>query len=229
MARLDLPPAVVMTRLVLASRSPARLATLRAAGIEPEVVVSDVDEESIEASMHGEPPAKIAQVLARAKAEKVAESVAETVGMNAADPALVVGCDSVFELDGLPFGKPGSAEVAKQRWRQMMGRAGILHTGHHVIDASTGKSASATTSTIVHMGTMSEQEMDDYLASGEPLHVAGGFTLDGLGGAFVESVQGDPSNVVGISLPTLRRLVGELGVTWTHLWNKAPSGDQASR
>ena len=193
------------------------MATLRAAGIEPEIFVSDVDEESIEASMHGEPPARIAHVLARAKAEKVAEMV----GRNAVDPALIVGCDSVFELDGLPYGKPGSQEVARQRWRQMMGRAGTLHTGHHVIDTSTGKSASATTSTIVQMGTMSEREMDDYLASGEPLQVAGGFTLDGLGGAFVDSIQGDPSNVVGISLPTLRRLVGELGVTWTQLWNKA--------
>lgn len=218
-----------MIRLVLASRSPARLATLRAAGIEPVVIVSDVDEEGIEASMLGQPPATIAQVLATAKAEKVAQQVGETADEKAAGPTLVVGCDSVFELDGLPFGKPGSADVAKQRWRQMMGRAGVLHTGHHVIEVSSGKSASATTSTVVRMGTLSEQEMDDYLASGEPLHVAGGFTLDGLGGAFVESVQGDPSNVVGISLPTLRRLASELGVTWTHLWNKGPFEARAAR
>lgn len=214
-----------MARLVLASRSPARLATLRAAGIEPEVIISHIDEESIEASMLGEAPATIAQVLARAKAERVAE----TLGKNATGPTLVVGCDSVFELDDLPYGKPGSPEVARQRWRQMMGRTGILHTGHHVIDTWTGRSASATTSTVVQMGYMSEREMDDYLASGEPLHVAGGFTLDGLGGAFVDSIHGDPSNVVGISLPTLRRLVGELGVTWTDLWHNGASGDGASR
>lgn len=204
-----------MTRLILASRSPARLATLRAAGIEPEVVVSDVDEEAIEASLASPSPKELAQVLARAKAEKVAAGITE--------PALVVGCDSVFEIDGKAYGKPGTPEIAKDRWRQMMGRPGTLHTGHHVIDTATGATVGATESTIVHMGTMSEEEMDDYLATGEPLHVAGGFTLDALGGAFVEGVEGDPSNVVGISLPTLRRLVSQLGVRWTSLWNKPPT------
>jgi septum formation protein len=159
-------------------------------------------------------PDQLALVLARAKAEKVAASVD--------GPAIVIGCDSVFELDGTAYGKPQSADVAKQRWRQMMGRAGTLHTGHHVIDTSTQRSTSAVSSTVVHMGTMSEQEMDDYLATGEPLQVAGGFTLDGLGGAFVDGVEGDPSNVVGISLPTLRRLLAELGVRWTSLWSEPP-------
>jgi septum formation protein len=203
-----------MPRLILASRSPARLHTLRAAGIEPEVIVSDVDEEALEASMPEATPDQLARVLARAKAEKVAASVD--------GPAIVIGCDSVFELDGTAYGKPQSADVAKQRWRQMRGRAGTLHTGHHVIDTSTQRSTSAVSSTVVHMGTMSEQEMDDYLATGEPLQVAGGFTLDGLGGAFVDGVEGDPSNVVGISLPTLRRLLAELGVRWTSLWSEPP-------
>lgn len=203
-----------MTRLILASRSPARLATLRAAGIEPEVIVSDVDEEAIESSLPNATPQELAHVLARAKAEKVAASVT--------GPAIVIGCDSVFEIDGQAYGKPGTPEIARERWRTMMGRPGTLHTGHHVIDTATGTTASATASTIVHMGTMSEEEMDDYLATGEPLHVAGGFTLDALGGAFVEGVEGDPSNVVGISLPTLRALLRQLGVRWTSLWINTP-------
>ena len=210
-----------MTRLILASRSPARLKTLRAAGIEPEVIVSDVDEEAIEAALPNATPKDLAQVLARAKAEKVAAGISA--------PAFVVGCDSVFELDGIAYGKPQTPEVAKERWRLMMGRAGTLHTGHHVIDTRTSETAAATASTLVHMGTMSEQEMDDYLASGEPLQVAGGFTLDALGGAFVEGVEGDPSNVVGISLPTLRRLLGDLGVRWTSLWNASPSDPYSPR
>ena len=208
-------------RLILASRSPARLATLNAAGIEPDVIVSDVDEEAIQASLPNATPMELAQVLAQAKAEKVAGTITE--------PAIVIGCDSVFELDGLAYGKPETAQIAKERWQQMVGRAGTLHTGHHVIDTSSSATASATASTIVHMGTMSEQEMDDYLATGEPLHVAGGFTLDALGGAFVEGVEGDPSNVVGISLPTLRRLLGQLGVTWTTLWNASPSDPYSPR
>lgn len=201
-----------MTRLILASQSPARLATLRAAGIEPEVIVSNVDEEAIEASMPGLMPAQLAQVLATAKAEHVAAQISE--------PALILGCDSVFDVDGAAFGKPGTADVAKERWALMMGRSGTLHTGHHVIDTSSGKSASRVASTIVHMGTMTDQEIEDYLATGEPLSVAGGFTLDGLGGAFIDSIEGDPSTVVGISLPTVRGLLAELGVRWTSLWNK---------
>ena len=210
-----------MTRLILASRSPARLATLRAAGIEPEVIVSDVDEEAIEAGLPDATPKQLAEGLARAKAEKVASTIT--------GPAIVIGCDSVFELDGIAYGKPQTPEVAKDRWRQMMGRAGTLHTGHHLIDTRTNETVAATASTLVHMGTMSEQEMDDYLASGEPLQVAGGFTLDALGGAFVEGVEGDPSNVVGISLPTLRRLLGDLGVRWTSLWNASPSDPYSPR
>ena len=198
-------------RLILASRSPARLATLRAAGIEPEVIVSDVDEEAIEAGLPTATPAELAQVLATAKAEDVATKVQ--------GDAIIVGCDSVFELDGIAYGKPGNEATARERWQRMFGRAGTLHTGHQVIDTASGRRAAATTSTIVHMGTLSEQEMADYLASGEPLEVAGGFTLDGLGGAFVERIEGDPSNVVGISLPTLRHLLSQIGTIWTHLWS----------
>ena len=201
-----------MTRLVLASKSPARLATLQAAGIVPEVIVSHVDEEAIEAAMPEATPAELAQVLARAKATKVAESLD--------GPALVIGCDSVFEVDGVPYGKPETVAVARERWQAMLGKAGTLHTGHHIIDTDSGLSAGATSSTVVHMGTMTEQEMNAYLATGEPLEVAGGFTLDGLGGAFIDSIEGDPSTVVGISLPTLRNLLAELGVVWTDLWDQ---------
>ena len=198
-------------RIILASRSPARLATLRAAGIEPEVIVSAVDEEAIEAGLPDATPAELAQVLATAKAEDVAARVEGN--------ALVVGCDSVFELNGVAYGKPGNETTARERWQGMFGRAGTLHTGHQVIDTATGRRAAAVTSTTVHLGTMSDQEMTDYLASGEPLQVAGGFTLDGLGGAFVERIEGDPSNVVGISLPTLRHLLSQIGPIWTHLWS----------
>jgi septum formation protein len=201
---------MAVTEVVLASRSPARLATLRSAGIEPHVVVSNVDEESIAASLPNASPVELAQVLANAKADRVAESLT--------NPALVIGCDSVFELDGRPYGKPGTSEVARERWQQMFGKTGILHTGHCVIDTATSQRAEATASTKVTMGTMTSQEMDDYLATGEPLEVAGGFTLDALGAPFIESIHGDPSTVVGISLPTLRRLIGELGVGWTSLW-----------
>lgn len=210
-----------MTRLVLASRSPARLHALRSAGVEPEVIVSDVDEEAVEATLPDATPAELAQVLAQAKAEVVA---AEVEG-----PALVVGCDSVFELDGIAYGKPGTPEVARERWHTMMGRAGILHTGHHVVDTRTGSAVGATCSTVVHLGTLTDAEMDAYLATGEPLQVAGGFTLDALGGAFIEGIEGDPSNVVGISLPTLRQLLADLDVTWTSLWNMPTSKPSAHR
>lgn len=202
-------------RFVLASRSPARLATLRAAGVEPEVIVSHVDEEAIEAQLLDATPADLAQTLARAKAEAVATAMS--------GPAIVVGCDSVFELDGRAYGKPGTEDVARERWQQMFGKTGVLHTGHCVIDTATKQRAETTASTQVTMGRMTPDEMDDYLATGEPLEVAGGFTLDGLGGAFIDSIQGDPSTVIGISLPTLRRLLAALGVRWTALWNTEPA------
>lgn len=202
-------------RLVLASASPARLTTLRAAGLEPEVVVSGVDEDGVD----GGSPADTAATLARLKAEAVAARLGEDrlhVG-----PELVLGCDSVFDLDGTAYGKPRDAETARHRWSMMRGRTGVLHTGHHLVDLGTDRAVGAVASTSVTFGWVSDDEIDAYVATGEPLHVAGGFTIDGLGGPFVERVDGDPHTVVGLSLPLLRRLMGELGVSWPRLWPHA--------
>jgi septum formation protein len=200
-------------RIVLASQSPGRLQVLSNAGVTPHVHVSDVDEEAIEALMPDASPAELCLALAKAKAEAVA-------GDYAADPdVVVVGCDSVFDVDGQAFSKPDSPEQAWERWGLMMGRSGTLRTGHWLIRPATGESVGAVASTIVRMGDPTRLELAAYLATGEPLRVAGGFTLDALGGAFVEGIDGDPSNVVGLSLPTLRRLLLDLGVTWTDLWS----------
>jgi septum formation protein len=209
-------------QLILASASPARLATLTNAGINPIVRVSNVDEETIEANMGSSTPSEIAQALAQAKCEKVTQELADS---NELTPnTIVIGCDSVFELNGKPYGKPENAAQAKSRWQEMMNATGILHTGHYITftnEHGEQNTAEATASTQVHLGELTEAEMDAYVKSGEPLAVAGGFTLDGLGGAFVQGVTGDPSNVVGISLPTVRKLLTELGITWTNLWNQA--------
>ncbi|MCL6287482.1 nucleoside triphosphate pyrophosphatase [Streptomyces fimicarius] len=194
-------------RLVLASASPARLGLLRQAGFAPEVIVSGVDEDALSAPT----PAELALVLARAKAAAVAERP-EAAG------ALVVGCDSVLELDGEALGKPADAEEATARWKSMRGRAGVLQTGHSVIDTASGRTASATASTVVRFGEPSDAEVAAYVASGEPLHVAGAFTLDGRSAPFVDSIEGDHGNVIGLSLPLLRRLLGELDVSVTELW-----------
>jgi septum formation protein len=201
-----------MTRLILASQSPGRLTVLRNAGVVPEVHVSHVDEEALEADMPAASPAELCLALARAKAEAVAPEYA------AAPDAVVIGCDSVFDVDGQAFSKPSSPEQARERWAQMMRRPGTLRTGHWLIRPATGAAVGAVANTVVHMGDPTAEEMDAYLATGEPLRVAGGFTLDALGGAFVDGIEGDPSNVVGLSLPTLRRLLRALDVTWTDLW-----------
>lgn len=172
--------------------------------------MSGVDESGVD----DDAPERTALLLAGRKAREVAGRVE--------GDALVVGCDSVLDLDGETHGKPASADEAVLRWRRMRGRSGVLHTGHHVVATPSGREAAAVASTTVHFADVSDAEIDAYVATGEPLVVAGAFTLDGLGGAFVAGVEGDHHNVVGISLPLLRRLVGDLGVVWTELW-RAPS------
>jgi len=194
-----------VTSIVLASASPARLAVLRAAGLEPKVMVSGVDESAFAAGT----PAELAGLLAQAKAAAVASGLGR---------GLVIGCDSLLDLDGRALGKPASAAEAADRWREMSGRTGTLVTGHCVIDAATGRQAAAGAATRVRFGTPSEQEIAAYVASGEPLAVAGAFTLDGRGGWFVEGIEGDHGTVLGISLPLLRRLLAELGISVTDLW-----------
>ncbi|WP_329306421.1 Maf family nucleotide pyrophosphatase [Streptomyces sp. NBC_01260] len=194
-------------RFVLASASPARLGLLRQAGFAPEVIVSGVDEDALSAPT----PAELALVLAEAKAAAVA-GLAEVAG------ALVIGCDSVLELDGEALGKPADAEDATARWKSMRGRSGVLRTGHSLADTATGRTVSETASTTVRFGEPTDAEIAAYVASGEPLHVAGAFTLDGRSAPFVDSIDGDPGNVIGLSLPLLRRLLGELGIPVTDLW-----------
>lgn len=208
--------------LLLASASPARLATLRAAGVEPLVRVSGVDEdaavEAAEAAL-GAPlePADVALLLARAKAEDVAGRLDAE---DDTDADLVLGCDSVLELDGEVHGKPADAAEAVARWRRMRGATGTLYTGHWVVDrrdeedGGTGGLVGATAATVVHFADLTDDEVEAYVATGEPLRVAGAFTIDGLGGPFVTSIEGDHGNVVGVSLPLLRELVIELGLPW---------------
>jgi septum formation protein len=205
-----------VTALVLASASPARLATLRSAGLDPVVIVSGVDESQLD----GLPPAELALQLAELKCAAVAERGDLPAG------ALVLGCDSVLELDGEALGKPADAAEATRRWQAMRGRSGVLHTGHCLRDGATDRVAAATASTTVHFAEVTDDEIAAYVATREPLHVAGAFTVDGLGGAFVTGIEGDHHNVVGVSLPLLRDLVAELGHQWTSLWS-APARPSA--
>ena len=193
---------------VLASASPSRRRLLEQAGIAPVVLVSGVDEEAIEEAMRDRPVPDVALALARAKAEAVAAMPDVPAG------ALVLGCDSIFEVDGVRLGKPPTPEEALRRWQRMRGRSGTLHTGHLLIDSATGTSAGETVSTVVDMVDAPDDEIAAYISTGEPLKVAGGFTLDDLGAPFVAGVHGDPGNVIGVSLPAVRRLAAGLGLTW---------------
>lgn len=202
-------------RLVLASQSPARLAVLRAAGVEPVVQVSGVDEDAVGARLDEPTPEELVTALARAKAEAVSSTVD--------GDAVVVGCDSMLAIGGQVVGKPGTHEVARERWKQMSGSAGELLTGHAVVRVEAGrptKDAAATETTTVRFATPSDAELDAYLATDEPLHVAGAFTLDGYGGWFVDAVDGVPSSVIGISLPLTRRLLDQVGVSVVDLWKR---------
>ena len=194
--------------LVLASASPARRTTLQAAGLDPIVVVSGVDE----SRLVDLPPAELALQLAELKCAAVVGRDEVPSG------ALVLGCDSVLELDGEALGKPHDPDEARRRWQAMRGRSGVLHSGHCLRDTASGRVAAATGSTTVHFADVGDDEIDAYVATGEPLHVAGAFTIDGFGGAFITGIEGDHHNVVGVSLPLLRELVLELGHGWPDLW-----------
>ncbi len=197
-------------RLVLASASPARRALLKAAGIDADVLVSGVDESIVEA----EDAYTLSLALARMKARTVAARMQADPGV------LVLGCDSVLAFEGEILGKPADADEAIKRWQAMRGRSGVLHTGHHLTDLVSGRQAEDVGTTVVHFADISDAEIEAYVATEEPLSVAGSFTIDGRGGAFVERIEGDHGNVVGLSLPLLRRLLGELNVSITSLWRR---------
>jgi septum formation protein len=205
-----MPPA----HLVLASASPARLALLQAAGVEPRVIVSDVDEDAITDVIGDDEPEVLVAALARAKAEAVAARLDPPVA-----PTVVLGCDSLFTIDGRTWGKPVDAEQAVTRIRAMRENEGVLRTGHHLIDLRDGRFVHRVTETLVRFGPMTDREIDAYVATGEPLRVAGSFTLDGRSAPWVEGVVGDHTNVVGLSLPTLRDLLGRLEISVVDLWD----------
>ena len=191
-----------LTPFVLASASPSRRGLLEQARLVFSVQVSAVDEDAVTASLGPVSSPELALALARAKCEDVAGHVTR---------GLVLGCDSVFEFDGQSLGKPQDAADALERWRRMRGRDGRLHTGHWLIDVETGQATGLAVSTVVKFSDVADDEIRDYVVTGEPLQVAGAFTLEGRAGLFIDGIDGDPSNVIGLSLPGLRRMLEELG------------------
>lgn len=193
-----------MPKLILASASVSRRRLLESAGLSPIIMVSHVDEETD--FFNSLSPADMVIALAITKAH----TIRETVDF----PAIIIGCDSTFEFEGQSLGKPGTSEVAIERAKRVQGNSGLLHTGHCVIDTSKDREISSIVTTKVSFDTMSEAEIQDYVASGEPLHVAGGFTLDGFSSPFIPSIEGDYTNVVGISMPFIRKAFAQLGYSW---------------
>ncbi|MGO1182772.1 MAG: Maf family protein [Micrococcaceae bacterium] len=222
-------------RLVLASASSARADVLHRAGVPFMTMVSDVDEEAVTAELGSPDPAVLAGELARAKALDVVATILTDTDEESAVPAdtseepalLVLGCDSVFEFDGEAHGKPGTPEVAEARWRAQAGGTGTLHTGHTLVELPDAAGAlpdpqrqvRRTVSAQVSFAEASEAEILDYVATGEPLGCAGGFTLEARGAALVRSVEGDPNAVLGLSVHSLREMLGELGYSLTAVWN----------
>jgi septum formation protein len=196
-----------MPRIVLASQSASRRRLLEGAGLNPTIIVSHVDEET--EFFNAMSPADMVIALAIAKAHTVRETIDYS--------AIIIGCDSTFDIDGVSFGKPETPEIAIERARKISGRSGLLHTGHCIIDTEKGIEIADRVTTVVTFDEMNEEEIADYVASGEPLHVAGGFTLDGFGSPFIPVIEGDYTNVVGLSMPFLRRTIKELGYTWPQL------------
>jgi septum formation protein len=211
-----------MTRVVLGSASSGRLKVLRQAGINPLVVVSGLDEDAVIAGLPPDAaPGDVVCALAREKAKQAAAIPDSAIVTD----CVVIGCDSMLYIDGQLVGKPGSADVARRQWRSMGGRSGQLYTGHcllRLLDGEIRQRASESASTTVRFAAPTAADLEAYLASGEPFAVAGGFTLDGLGGWFVDSVEGDPANVIGLSLPLTRRLLQHVGLSIAALWAANP-------
>lgn len=193
-----------MPKIVLASQSISRRRLLEGAGINPTIIVSNVDEETD--FFNAMSPSDMVIALAVTKAHTVREQIDY--------PALIIGCDSTFDVDGVSFGKPGTPDVARERAKKISGRSGLLHTGHCIIDTAQGREIADRVTTKVTFSELTDQEIEDYIASGEPLQVAGGFTLDGFGSPFIPVIEGDYTNVVGLSMPFLRSAMSQLGYSW---------------
>ncbi|MEY2769171.1 MAG: hypothetical protein RL359_807 [Actinomycetota bacterium] len=193
-----------MPKIVLASQSNSRRRLLEGAGITPMVIVSNVDEDTD--FFNAMSPADMVIALAVMKAHTVREQIDF--------PALIIGCDSTFDVDGVSFGKPGTPDIARERAKKISGRSGLLHTGHCIIDTAQGREIADRVTTKVTFSELTDQEIEDYIASEEPLHVAGGFTLDGFGSPFIPVIEGDYTNVVGLSMPFLRSAMSQLGYSW---------------